>query len=456
MSQTHLVFARKYRPQTFKEVVHQEITINAISNAFKSHRVGHAYLFFGPRGVGKTTIARIFAKRLNCENPKEHEPCNQCISCEEITRGNSQDVVEIDAASNRGIDNIRELRENVKFTPMRGKYRIYIIDEVHMLTTESFNALLKTLEEPPSHVVFILATTEFHKVPETILSRCQDFTFKKVPLALLQSHVEHLCKIENIQYDTDGLFWIAKKGDGSVRDTLSFLEQSVIYTDGKLLGKTIASMVGYEGVDKYIEIVDKIIHQKDFESVTRSIETLFEEGRDLHKFLWDFVEFTHAMLLVKENLGDRESINYPLEDIQKIQKAIQNIEIEKLNLLVEQIFHTYERLAYLKLRTSFEIKIFLEIQFRKLIIELDKPTVSGLLLRIKELSDAVQARAEAGEVTVQKQNPDAKPSSVVENPKSEPSIPNSQQSPQGEKPDVESIIMDKFSGTEVKDYPDIK
>ena len=170
--ESHLVFARKYRPQLFKEVIHQDLAIGALMNALKNNRVGHAYIFFGPRGVGKTTIARLLAKRLNCESPEDNEPCNKCKSCLEIIKGNSNDVLEIDAASNRGIDNIRDLRENVKFSPMGGKYKIYIIDEVHMLTDQSSNALLKTLEEPPHHVVFILATTEYHKIPETILSRC--------------------------------------------------------------------------------------------------------------------------------------------------------------------------------------------------------------------------------------------------------------------------------------------
>lgn len=253
MSENHQVLFRKYRPQFFRDVIYQDLAVGSLQNAFKSKKIGHAYIFIGPRGVGKTTIARILAKRLNCERPDGVEPCNECTSCLEITKGNSNDVFEIDAASNSGVDNIRELRENVKFNAMGGKYRVYILDEVHMLSGAAFNALLKTLEEPPAHVVFILATTEYHKIPETILSRCQDFHFRKVPVTVLQNYIETLCEKESLKYDSEGLFWIAKKGDGSVRDTLSFMEQAVIFTDGNLTGVKLRKMIGYHGIDTFTD-----------------------------------------------------------------------------------------------------------------------------------------------------------------------------------------------------------
>jgi len=444
--ESHLVFARKYRPQLFKEVVEQKLAIGALMNALKNNRVGHAYIFFGPRGVGKTTIARLLAKRLNCESPEDNEPCNKCKSCVEIMKGNSNDVLEIDAASNRGIDNIRDLRENVKFSPMGGRYKIYIIDEVHMLTDQSFNALLKTLEEPPHHVVFILATTEYHKIPETILSRCQDFVFKKVPLPNLQSYVEHLCKIENIDYDSDGIFWVAKKGDGSVRDTLSFLEQAVTFTDGHITGKLIGKMIGYQGVDVQIELFKSILGEKTFHKSFQTIEKVYNEGADLHKFAWDFVEFTHALILIKENLADRDSLNYPIEDIQKITKELEPYNSEILTLLSEKVYTIYEKLMYLKLRNSFEMKIFIEISLRKLIFDLNKPSVAGVLEKIHDLQQLLQKEGEKFIISSATRSAE------------QPVVTKTTQAVTSDKPeieeapediDMESILKDKFLGTEV-------
>lgn len=430
MTESHLVFARKYRPQKFSEVIYQDIAINALKNALKNNRVGHAYIFFGSRGVGKTTIARVLAKRLNCQNPIDNEPCNECNSCLEIIRGNSPDVIEIDAASNRGIENIRDLRENVKFSPTGGKYKIYIIDEVHMLTDQSFNALLKTLEEPPPHVVFILATTEYHKIPETILSRCQDFVFKKVPLLNLQAHIEELCKKEKIDYDMEGLFWVAKKGDGSVRDTLSFLEQAVTFTDGKILGTNVRNMIGYQGVEVQIDLLNSILNETKFDKLFSILDKTYKEGIDLNKFLWEFLEFSYATTLIKENLNDKESLNYPSEDIEKISKAISFYPLETLFLLSDQVYSIFEKLNYLHLRNSFEVKVFFELSFRKLILELNKPTVSGVLDKIQTLKKAIETGSFVIPETNQNKN-DAKKKDE-------------------EKIDLISEIKDKFLGSEVE------
>jgi DNA polymerase III subunit gamma/tau len=453
MSENHLVFARKYRPQTFNDVIYQQLTINALQNALRTGRVGHAYLFCGPRGVGKTTIARVLAKRLNCEKPVNNEPCNECISCTEITRGVSNDVIEIDAASNRGIENIRDLRESVKFNPMRGKYRVYIIDEVHMLTEASFNALLKTLEEPPPHVIFILATTEYHKIPETILSRCQDFTFKKVPLANLQSYIEELCKLEKITYDNEGLFWIAKKGDGSVRDTLSFLEQAVTFTGGSLTGVAIQKMLGYHGIDVQLQFLKSVLTDQTSERSIGVIEKLFEEGADLIKFIWDQIEFVHSVLLLKENLASRENIHFPLEDIDKVKKEVANYSVEPLNYISDRMFSIYEKLVYLKLRNSYEIKIFLEIQLRNLILELNKPSVSGLLEKIKDLSALVQKQMQVnpslGVVPISAATPTVSPeTSKTEEVKEKKEVVPPVSSKEID--DVSSVILEQFSGTEIE------
>jgi len=391
MNENHQVLFRKYRPQFFKDVIYQDLAVGSLQNAFKTKKIGHAYIFIGPRGVGKTTIARILAKRLNCENPDGVEPCNKCLSCLEITKGNSNDVMEIDAASNSGVDNIRDLRENVKFNAMGGKYRVYILDEVHMLSSAAFNALLKTLEEPPPHVVFILATTEYHKIPETILSRCQDFHFRKVPVAVLQQYVEMLSVKENFKFDSEGLFWIAKKGDGSVRDTLSFMEQAVVFTDGNLTGAKLRKMIGYHGIDTFIELLEDLLDPARSAKIFEKLETYFQEGMDLIKFTWDFLEFLNSLLLIQDNLADRESLNIPVEDLQKLKLQFRELDREVLILLAENLFLIHEKMNQMKLRSSYEVKVYLEIQFRKLILEREKPSVSGLLAKLSDLTKQIQS-----------------------------------------------------------------
>ncbi len=231
---SYQVIARKWRPQTFEEVVGQEHVCTTLRNSLQSGRIGHAYLFTGIRGVGKTTAARILAKALNCERGPSPDPCNQCRSCVEVTQGISMDVQEIDGASNRGIDNVRDLREGVAFAPARDRYKVYIIDEVHMLTQEAFNALLKTLEEPPAHVVFIFATTEVHKVPATIASRCQVFEFRRIPVDLLMERLRLIAQQEGFQVSEDALRVIAREADGSLRDASSFLDQVASFCDGRV------------------------------------------------------------------------------------------------------------------------------------------------------------------------------------------------------------------------------
>lgn len=230
----YLPFARKWRPQDFDEIVGQEHITTTLKNAISMERLHHAYLFTGPRGIGKTSTARIFSKALNCEKGLSIKPCNACSSCKEITAGSSMDVIEIDGASNRGIDEIRNLRETVKFSPSKGLFKIYIIDEVHMLTTEAFNALLKTLEEPPMHVKFIFATTEPHKVLPTILSRCQRFDFRRIQMKDIITKLHEVSKIESLNIDEDAFLYIAKASDGSMRDAESILDQIASFSKGKM------------------------------------------------------------------------------------------------------------------------------------------------------------------------------------------------------------------------------
>ncbi len=243
----YLAIPRKYRPSTFNQVIGQEHITETIKNAIKTGRVAHAYIFAGPRGVGKTTTARIIAKAMNCESPNNGEPCNSCLSCKGINTGSFPDVIEIDAASNRGIDQIRELRETVLYSPVQGKYKVYIIDEFHMLTKEAFNALLKTLEEPPAHVVFILATTELDKIPPTILSRCQRFIFKKVSEKKVVETLSDICDKESINYETEALHLISIASEGCLRDAESILDQMISLSEGVIKTETVSKFLGVLG-----------------------------------------------------------------------------------------------------------------------------------------------------------------------------------------------------------------
>ncbi|MFZ1517505.1 MAG: DNA polymerase III subunit gamma/tau [Ignavibacteriaceae bacterium] len=282
------VTARKWRPQKFEDVVGQEHITATLKNAIKSNRIAHAYIFTGPRGVGKTTTARILAKALNCENPKDFEPCNECLMCKSINDSQTMDIIEIDGASNRGIDEIRTLRESVKYAPTRGKYKIYIIDEVHMLTKESFNAFLKTLEEPPAHTIFVFATTDIHKVPLTIISRCQRFDFRRIQLDTIKKTLGNIAKEENISIDDKTLTLIAKKADGALRDAQSLFDQVISFCGEKIDSETVAKMLNLIDDDLFFTISDAVL-EKDFNIVFQTTDKIYQNG-------WDFIDFTDGLL----------------------------------------------------------------------------------------------------------------------------------------------------------------
>jgi len=283
----YLVTARKWRPQLFMDVVGQEHITETLKNAIKNNRIAHAYLFTGPRGVGKTTTARIFAKALNCENPSDAEPCNKCDMCLDIQNLQSMDIIEIDGASNRGIDEIRTLRESVKYAPTRGKYKIYIIDEVHMLTKESFNAFLKTLEEPPEHTIFIFATTDVHKVPLTIISRCQRFDFRRIQMDTIKDTLAKIAEAEKIKIDDKTLTIIAKKADGALRDAESYFDQIVSFCGDDIDSEIVAKMLNLIGEEVYFKISDSILN-KEFKTVFEVTNTIYENG-------WDFIDFINGL-----------------------------------------------------------------------------------------------------------------------------------------------------------------
>lgn len=325
----YTVFALKWRPQGFDEIVGQEHIAATLKSAIQNNRLANAYLFAGPRGVGKTSTARILAKALNCKQFPAFNPCGKCNSCVEITAGRSLDVIEIDGASNRQIDDIRTLRENVKFAPTHGKFKVYIIDEVHMLTTEAFNALLKTLEEPPSFVKFIFATTHPHKVPLTILSRCQRMDFRRIKALEIVAQLSKITKAENITVDKEVLFAVAKAGDGSLRDAESILDQLSAFSGNNVSLKDVVSVLGLIEQEALFEITDKII-AKDAVTVLGLFDKLIDNGKDISVFAANLLEHFRNLMVTKVSGADPELVDLPQEACEKLAKQSQFLTLEEI------------------------------------------------------------------------------------------------------------------------------
>ncbi len=311
---SYQVLARKWRPGNFKEMVGQEHVLRALINALDEQRLHHAYLFTGTRGVGKTTVARIFAKSLNCETGITSTPCGQCSACKEIAEGRFIDLIEVDAASRTKVEDTRELLDNVQYAPTHGRYKVYLIDEVHMLSGHSFNALLKTLEEPPPHVKFLLATTDPQKLPVTILSRCLQFNLKRMPIPLIEQHLEHILQQEEVAFDKHSLRLLAHGADGSMRDALSLLDQAIAYGGGKLDTEEVQAMLGTVSRDKVIAIL-KAIMSNDATAVMQQVAALSEMTPDYYNALADLLVLLHQIALaqfapdaVDETLVERELI----------------------------------------------------------------------------------------------------------------------------------------------------
>ena len=308
---------RKWRPPSFSDVKGQDHIVQTLKNQIVAGRIGHAYLFCGTRGTGKTSIAKIFAKAVNCECPEDGSPCGECRTCKNIAAGASLNVVEIDAASNNGVENIREIRDEVQYPPTEGKYRVYIIDEVHMLSTGAFNALLKTLEEPPSYVIFILATTEVQKIPVTVLSRCQRYDFKRITVETIVEHLKELTAAEHIQVEDRALTYIAKSADGALRDALSLLDQCIAFHYGELLTyDNVLDVLGAVDITVFGTMFRAIVENRTKDCII-CLEELVIQGRELGQFVIDFIWYLRNLLILKsvdngENLLDMSTENQTL------------------------------------------------------------------------------------------------------------------------------------------------
>ncbi len=326
---SYVVLARKWRPQTFDQVIGQEHVTTTLKNSIKAGRIAHAYLFSGPRGVGKTSTARILSKALNCEKGPTSSPCLKCVSCKEITAGNSLDILEIDGASNRGIDEIRNLRANIGFAPATGKYKVYIIDEVHMLTTEAFNALLKTLEEPPAHVKFIFATTQPHKVPATILSRCQRFDFRRITVIELVEKLQTIVADEKIKAGSEALLYIARAADGSMRDAETILDQLISFCEGKIEAGDVTNMLGMVSQDIFIELTRAVVG-RDSAAGLKIVDNIINQGKDISQFLAGVIEHFRNIMVAKVSPASVDLIDLPADQIKILNELAQQLSFEEI------------------------------------------------------------------------------------------------------------------------------
>src|SRR2546421_5751790 len=349
------VIARKYRPQRFSDVIGQEHVTQTLSNAIEQNRIAHAYLFCGPRGTGKTTIARIFAKGLNCTGGPKVEFDEADPRCIEIAEGRSLDVLEIDGASNNGVEQVRELRETCKYSPASSKFKIYIIDEVHMLTTAAFNALLKTLEEPPAHVKFMFATTEPEKVLPTILSRCQRFDLRRIPVALIVKHLAHIAKLEKVKVEEAALYAIARGAEGGMRDAESALDQLISFCGGKIMEEDVLSMFGLAAQGQTLTLAGAVL-KGDAEAVLRELNELAKHGKDLGRLLADLLGSLRNLLIYQVSRGDLKLLEVSEAEAASLKEQASLVSTEALTRIMEVLTDSESRL-----RDAASKKIFVEV-----------------------------------------------------------------------------------------------
>ena len=380
----YMALYRKWRPNDFDEVQGQDAIVRTLRNEILYDRIGHAYLFCGTRGTGKTSIAKLFAKAVNCQHPVDGNPCNQCPSCQAINNQSSLDVLEIDAASNNGVDHIREIREQVQYSPVEGKYKVYIIDEVHMLSSGAFNALLKTLEEPPSYVIFILATTEKHKIPVTILSRCQKYDFKRISIDTITSHLVHLMEKEGIPAEEKALRYIARAADGSMRDALSLLDQCIaFYLNQTLTYDNVLEVLGTVDTAVFSQLLRNILAH-DTIAVLHTVDQMITEGRELSQFLADFLWYLRNLLIIKDQNGMEDSLDLSTESIAVLQEEASLIETNTLLRFIRVLSDLSGQI-----RNATQKRILLEVGFIRLCTPQMETDTGSLLDRVHILEQKI-------------------------------------------------------------------
>lgn len=376
---------RKFRPGTFEDVKGQEHIVTTLKNQIRADRIGHAFLFCGTRGTGKTTVAKILAKAVNCEHPMDGSPCNECPTCKAIQAGTSMNVIEIDAASNNGVDNIREIREEVTYRPTQGKYKVYIIDEVHMLSAGAFNALLKTLEEPPSYVIFILATTESHKIPVTIQSRCQRYDFHRISIDTIAARLQELMDKEQIQAEEKALRYVAKAGDGSMRDALSLLDQCIaFYLGEELTFDKVLDVLGTVDMEVFSRLLRKILAQ-DVTGCIQILDDLLVNGKELGQFVNDFTWYLRNLLLVKTSDNADDVLDVSTENRKALQEESQMIDPETLMRYIRVLSELSN-----SLRNATQKRVLVEVGLIKLCKPAMETNLDSVLDRIRVLEEQME------------------------------------------------------------------
>ncbi|WP_287449931.1 DNA polymerase III subunit gamma/tau [Sellimonas sp.] len=376
---------RKFRPSEFEDVKGQDHIVTTLQNQIKAGRIGHAYLFCGTRGTGKTTVAKIFAKAVNCEHPVNGSPCGECDMCRNIGAGTYMNVVEIDAASNNGVDNIRSIREEVEYRPAQGRYKVYIIDEVHMLSIGAFNALLKTLEEPPEYVIFILATTEVHKIPITILSRCQRYDFRRITIDTISDRLRELMEKEQVEVEERAIRYVAKAADGSMRDALSLLDQCIAFHIGeKLTYDMVLDVLGAVDTDVYSALLRKIL-DRDVKAVLEAVNDLVMQGKELSQLSADFTWYLRNLLLVKSSDNMEDVLDVSTENLAQLKEEAQRIDNDALIRYIRIFSDLSGQLKY-----ATQKRVLLEVALIKLCKPQMETRNDTLLDRIRALEEKVE------------------------------------------------------------------